>query len=260
MLVPKNWFVLLTGKYAFGISVLLPLAIVSSGLAQKASASENPYYARVNSFGVLAGYSWDSSPMLLGEADNRRLLNIGASYSRRLALNRRVNWQFDVEFLPVALESDPVEHESFVYTSTTTPKTFTDNFTAAITGACHSSSGSGSSPVYSFTYTITCGRQWTIGEAMSPVGFRWNFVPRRKLQPFIDGHGGYMYSTQSIPVQNAGSFNFTFDVGAGLELYRSKTRSFRLEYRYHHISNDNTAAANPGIDSGLLQVSWTFGR
>jgi opacity protein-like surface antigen len=69
-----------------------------------------------------------------------------------------------------------------------------------------------------------------------------------------------MYSTRPIPINGAGSFNFTFDLGAGIELYRSKTRSVRAEYRYHHISNDNTANENPGIDNGLIQVTYAFGR
>jgi hypothetical protein len=51
---------------------------------------------------------------------------------------------------------------------------------------------------------------------MSPIGFQWNFLPRHKLQPLVLGHGGYMYSTQPVPVPNAGSFNFTFDFGVGL--------------------------------------------
>jgi opacity protein-like surface antigen len=69
-----------------------------------------------------------------------------------------------------------------------------------------------------------------------------------------------MYSTQPIPLAQAGSFNFTFDLGAGVEIYRSTTRSIRAEYRFHHISNHNTAMENPGIDSGLFQVSYAFGR
>jgi opacity protein-like surface antigen len=69
-----------------------------------------------------------------------------------------------------------------------------------------------------------------------------------------------LHSTQPIPVQNAGSFNFTFDLGAGFQLYQSKSRSIRAEYRYHHISNHSTASANPGIDNGLLQVTYSFGR
>ena len=74
------------------------------------------------------------------------------------------------------------------------------------------------------------------------------------------GHGGYIYSTQAIPVDCAGSFNFTFDLGAGLEFYRSNSRSILADYRYHHISNHGTANPNPGIDNGVFQVTYAFGR
>ena len=74
------------------------------------------------------------------------------------------------------------------------------------------------------------------------------------------GHGGYMYTTQEVPVADAGSFNFTFDGGIGVEVYRSRTKSVSLEYRYHHFSNNNTASANPGVDNGLFQATYSFGR
>ena len=200
--------------------------------------------------------------MLLGDAPNRRLLNVGASYSRRILVNRIVNWQYNGELTPVALESDPVEITTTTLTWTNPTETITDTVTIPTMGVCQPTSGSGTyangGPAY--VYSSTCGRRWTVGEAMSPVGFEWNFMPRRKLQPLIIGHGGYMYSSQQIPVDGAGSFNFTFDVGAGFELFRSPTRSIRAEYRYHHISNDNTAEFNPGIDSGLFQITYSFGR
>jgi hypothetical protein len=69
-----------------------------------------------------------------------------------------------------------------------------------------------------------------------------------------------MYSTRPVPIDFAGSFNFVFDFGPGVEFYCSRTRSLRLEYRYHHISNHNSAPENPGIDNGLFQVSYVFGR
>jgi opacity protein-like surface antigen len=120
---------------------------------------------------------------------------------------------------------------------------------------------SGGTTTYSGTFVQSCsGREWTIGEAISPVGFQWNFLPRLKTQPFLIGHGGYMYSTRPIPIAIAGSFNFTFDLGVGVELFRSQTRSIRAEYRFHHISNHNTAEENPGIDNGLFQVTYSFGR
>lgn len=64
----------------------------------------------------------------------------------------------------------------------------------------------------------------------------------------------------SHPVYYAGSFNFTFDLGAGFEWYRSGNQSVRVQYRYHHISNHETAMYNPGIDNGVLQVAYVFGR
>ena len=80
---------------------------------------------------------------------------------------------------------------------------------------------------FSGVATFTCsGRRWTIGEAISPVGMQWNFFPRRKTQVFFEGHGGYMYSTQQIPIAQSGSFNFTFDLGAGFEVYRSESAPF----------------------------------
>lgn len=222
-----------------------------------------PYYARVQSFGVLAGYSNDSSHIVLGTAEQRRILNLGVSYSRRILLSRFVNWQYDGELLPVALESDPltlsVDQETSPVAGTFTdpglqPMTmcapFTNNYSFSVNGV-----------IFSGADTFSCsGRQWTIGEAISPVGMQWNFRPRRKVQPLIEGHGGYMYSTRAIPIEGAGSFNFTFDLGAGLEIYRSMSQSIRAEYRIHHISNHATAPFNPGIDNGVFQVSYVFGR
>jgi hypothetical protein len=236
----------------------MALAVGSAaGAAQSRDGSA--YYARANTLGILGAYSWDSSHMLLGSADNRELLNVGISYSRRLWMNHIVNWQYDGELLPVALESDPLVLDTLNWTS---PTVMTEKATVAQVGPCVPSSGSFSNVLdgitYSYTYTLTCSRQWTIGEAMSPVGFQWNFLPRHKTQALLEGHGGYMYSTRPIPIDPAGSFNFTFDIGGGFERFLSNSSSMRIEYRYHHLSNHNTATENPGIDNGLIQVVYCF--
>ncbi|HUA91465.1 MAG TPA: acyloxyacyl hydrolase [Terracidiphilus sp.] len=226
------------------------------------SSHGSPYYARKNSFGLLAAFSPDSSHILLGGAENRMLLNIGGSYSRRLFLNRIVDWQYDAELLPAALESDPVSTSVNNQTSPSTA-TFTNDDGPILSCATYTAQYSFvyGGVTYAGTETISCnGRRWTIGEAMSPIGFQWNFRPRHKTQPFFVGHGGYMYSTEPIPVAAAGSFNFTFDLGVGVEVFRSHTRSIRGEFRYHHISNHGTASFNPGIDNLMYQVSYVFGR
>ena len=235
--------------------------LVANTQAQVKS-NEAPY-ARRNTFGIFGAYSNDSSHMILGYAGNRKLLNIGVSYSRRLLINQNVNLQYNAELIPVALESDPL---SLYVNHQTAPIDVTSTFAGGPPVNCTPVNTS-----YSFidnngithtgtTSTYCHGRQWTMGEAMSPAGIQVNFRPGRTMQPFVTGHGGYMYSTHAIPLSFAGAFNFTFDGGAGVEFFRTKTRSIRLEYRYHHISNDFTAQSNPGIDSGLLQVTYAFGR
>ena len=243
--------------------VILVLVFLTSALMAQ-SPDSNPYFARKNTLSVIAAYSNDSSHIFMGVAENRKLLNIGAGYNRRLVTNRIVNWQYSGEILPVALESDPTSTEILQYT-----QPFVSTMTYSV-GASMTSCQPTTTP-YNFiepngtpvSYTLTqicTGRRWTIGEAISPVGMQWNFLPRNKTQPFLIAHGGYMYSTQPIPITDAGSFNFTFDIGAGVELYRSKTLSIRAEYRYHHISNHGTAEYNPGIDNGLVQLTYSFGR
>lgn len=238
------------------------VALGSVAFAHAQVASDSPYFARKNTLGVFSAYSANSSHILLGSAERRKLFDVGISYNRRLFLNRVVNWQYSGEILPVALESNPLLRYVNNQTSPTVA-TFTGilpfspvTCTPVVTQYSTTYEG----VTHAGTQTDTCyGREWTVGEAMSPIGMQWNFLPRRNTQPFIDGHGGYMYSTQEIPVQSAGSFNFTFDLGAGFEIYRTKTQSIRAEYRYHHISNHNTANENPGIDNGLFQVTYTFG-
>ena len=250
-----------------GAGTTLMIFLLAASLTATAWARQRPdgpFYGRPNTFGVFAAYSNDSSHMILGSAGLRKLFDVGASYSRTILRNRFVNWQYDGELLPVALESDPVQYTvtTTTFTTATTggaPVTIIQRTGSPTLGTCHPSSGSGSNPgFYSYSYTSTCGRRWTIGEALSPIGFEWNFFTRHRLQPLLEGHGGEMYSTQAIPVDNAGNFNFTFDFGAGLQWFQSQRHSIRFEYRYHHISNHNTAEENPGIDSGLAQISYCF--
>jgi hypothetical protein len=231
--------------------------------ANAPGAKESPYYARTNSFGIIAAYSPDSSHMILGVAEQRKLWFFGGSYSRRLFIKSGVNWQYDGELLPLALVGDPKSRAVINETSPTPMMVVLDGdppvSCALLTGDYDFIDQNGI--VHSGSFSQFChGRQWTAGQAMSPLGMQWNFLSRHKIQPLFTAHIGYVYTAKPVPVAFAGSFNFTFDFGAGIELYRSRTRSLRVEYRIHHTSNDNSATENPGIDSGLFQVGYVFGR
>ena len=107
---------------------------------------------------------------------------------------------------------------------------------------------------YEVKGTVTCGRQTTVAQGGSPIGLRVNLLPRRRLQVTLSSNGGYMYSSRPLPITGAGSFNFTFNFGGGLEYFTSARRSVRVEYLVQHYSNHNTADQNPGVDSGFVRV------
>jgi len=71
---------------------------------------------------------------------------------------------------------------------------------------------------------------------------------------------GFLLSAKKIPVDTGGSFNFMFQVGAGVEYFRTSTESIRLEYQLQHFSNAYTAQTNYGVDNGLFKLTYTFGK
>lgn len=253
-------------KVQFGRTLLFsPLFLVIStaiASAQATPAGVAPY-ARKNSFGVLFAYANDSSHIFLGDAEQRKLLNVGLSYSRKLILNHAMNWQYDGEVLPVTLESDPLTKIVIQQTSPTQQTNVYTGLSPSVLCAPQiiTYDVAAGNETFIGTETITCsGRQWTYAGGLSPIGTQLNFSPARRIQPLLEAHGGFLYAAREIPIEGASAFNFTFDVGAGLEWYRTRNRSLRFEYRYHHTSNANTAPQNPGIDNGLLQVSYVFGH
>lgn len=229
-----------------------------------AQNSESRPISRLNTFGLYVEYSNDSSHMVMGRAENRKLVALGGSYALRLWRSHVGDLRYIMEARPVLMESDPVAHTTGTITPINPPGppiTYTSNIVPAT--ACRpgsfSATTSGPYPV-SAVWTTTCDRRWVFAQGFSPVGLQYGFRPGHRLQPLLTSTAGYIFSTTPIPVANSGSFNFTFDMGAGLEWFRTRNQSIQFEYRYHHISNHNTADANPGIDNGVFKLTYAFGR
>ncbi len=225
--------------------------------------SSKPYGSR-NTFGITAAYSNDSSHILLGRADNVKLGAIGLQYQRRLIANRYLVGSYAAEFRPVMLESNPATIFVDVQTS---PVQTTSVGAPELTVKCVTGSRAYSFPSTNSAGTTLsgilyerCGRETTYAEGLSPVGFRINLRPQSRLQPTFSTYEGYIFSTKPLPLANAGSFNFSFEFGAGLEYYASPKTSVRLEYQVQHYSNGYSATANPGVDSGLWKLTYSFGR
>jgi opacity protein-like surface antigen len=97
------------------------------------------------------------------------------------------------------------------------------------------------------------------GGGADPIGFQLNFRSHKQLQPFLTLAGGFLYFAEQVPVINSSQYNFTFGGGGGVE-YMLGSHSILLGYRYHHISNARTGNVNPGIDSHILFLGFSFKR
>ena len=53
-------------------------------------------------------------------------------------------------------------------------------------------------------------------------------------------------------------FNFTFDFGGGIQLFTKNHNAVTLGYKYDHISNAYRGQINPGFDSNVFYVGFSF--
>jgi Lipid A 3-O-deacylase (PagL) len=227
-------------------------------------------FSRKNTWTVFAEYSNTSSHILMGSARQRKIVDLGGAYTRRVVRFWGSDLSYHVEVRPVMFESDPLNIETGTYVITSGPNTGTTSTstnTVAPIAKCQAYNATGTTPALppdfpseAYTITGTCGRQWTFAQAFSPLGFKYSMRTRHPVQPFIVGTLGYMYSSRPIPVSDAEALNFIFNFGAGVEVFRSKKRSVSLECRFSHFSNRDTAQANPGVDNVTFKASYSFGH
>jgi opacity protein-like surface antigen len=222
-------------------------------------------YGAKNKFGAMVEYSNDSSHIILGQSENIKLGTVGVQYQRRLFATRYFVSSYAAEFRPVILESIPTQTLAVTQIYDGSPPSMnTYTFASALTARCRAGDVLYPTPptptLYISEIITTCGRQTNYAQGLSPAGFRVNFRPRHRLQPTFSTLEGYIFSTKPLPIASAGSFNFAFELGAGLEYYLAPKRSVRLEYQLQHYSNGYTADTNPGVDSGIFKLGYSFGR
>jgi len=246
------------------------VGLLFAGVAVTATAQETRRYDPVQSFSEFAAYSNDSSHILLAESFNRRLLTIGGGYNRRIVGNSILSWRYQAEVLPVVLLSDPYRTLTVTNTVVGNPITVpfqpgTSTNSGFITSRCMTGTGAGNYYVNNvvvgtYTYSQTCSMPWTFGGGISPLGQKINFMPRRRVQPYIAANAGFLFFTQPVPSNGATMFNFTFEAGGGVEFYSKPGRSWAIDLRVHHLSNAYTAVENPGVDSAMVRLAYSFTR
>jgi opacity protein-like surface antigen len=247
----------------FKFSMCLLLAFTACAQAQDMGG----YYSNRKVLSGFVEYSNDSSHMLLGYAEGRKINAVGVSFQKRSFLGSGVAGSWLAEVRPYMSVTDPTMKaialnfpEQPAYSSVIT-------FTSPVPVNSPVSTKPENvilithNQIYAGTATYIGGTRSTYVSGVSPLGYKLSLMPRRHIQPFVTGLAGLAFSPRDIPVFNSSAINYTFELGAGVEIFQTHSRSCQLEYRYHHLANTGGSnVSNPGIDSGVFKVSYSFGR
>lgn len=201
---------------------LLLITTFSNSVFAQNSASRGE--TAKNELTVWAGGSFLTGS-LVGKTDQVRLGQIGFRYARRFNNSDKVNLKYFVDVVPVTILS---------YPETRVVQLSANNF------------------------QIEDYRRNIYAAGAAPLGLQINFRPRKKYQPFINGSGGFLYFNQKTPAVGGTRFNFTADAGGGLEIKLKKQTAVLVGYKYHHISNGSRGFVNPGFDSNVFYVGYSF--
>jgi hypothetical protein len=93
------------------------------------------------------------------------------------------------------------------------------------------------------------------GSGVSPVGFETDFLPSRRIQPFLSTNGGFLYFDQRVLSPEGSQWMYTIDFGCGLHIFRKARQDWSLGYRYQHLSNGDISEHNPGTDANTFYVA-----
>lgn len=106
--------------------------------------------------------------------------------------------------------------------------------------------------------TFTPTRETRTGFGFAPIGLQGNFRPRKKLQPFIGLHLGFLPFTETTPNVTGKKLNFTTAGGGGIEYRLKNKKAITFGYNFYHISNASRGVENPGYDAQIFFVGYTF--
>src|SRR6266498_5464415 len=84
------------------------------------------------------------------------------------------------------------------------------------------------------------GSSTIYGAGLTPLGFKVNFSQQSWIKPFVAASVGFLYFQDDVPVPRSSRFNFTPEIGLGLQFFLTPKRALTIGYKLHHMSNANT--------------------
>lgn len=101
-------------------------------------------------------------------------------------------------------------------------------------------------------------RRNVFGGGLSPIGLQLYFRPQKRIKPFVNTSGGFIFFKDQVPRLNGARFNFTYDFGGGVQVFRDANRAFTLGYKYQRISNGGRALNNPGFNGNVFYLGYSI--
>ena len=194
----------------------------SSISAAGAQPSTEGIQKRWNEFGVWGGISFNA-PTLIGKTPDARFGNIGLRYGRVLAASKTFAFEWTIDAIPLSILSNK--------RPTVVP------------------AGLG--------FAIVLTRKSVYAWGAAPIGLKFNFRRNRRVQPFAQTTGGFLYFNEQVPIAGAARFNFTFDFSGGVQIVNTNRHAFTIGYKYQHISNGYRANFNPGVDVQMIFAGFS---
>lgn len=105
-------------------------------------------------------------------------------------------------------------------------------------------------------FVIEEGTGPVAGFAVSPIGLETDVTFATSWRAYAASAVGGVWFTRDVPVRYSRAFNFTFEVGGGLQWRSGRRNWLRVGYKFHHLSNLFTAPQNPGIDGKVFLVGF----
>jgi len=90
------------------------------------------------------------------------------------------------------------------------------------------------------------------GAGFSPLGLKWDFAARGRIEPYLELNGGTLFTNHDVPTGTS-DVNFTDAAALGMHLLGDK-HAFSVEVRYMHISNAGLSSPNPGINTVQVRI------
>ncbi|MBT5136165.1 MAG: acyloxyacyl hydrolase [Phycisphaerae bacterium] len=86
---------------------------------------------------------------------------------------------------------------------------------------------------------------------------RWHFIHKDTWSMFLEGGAGLLRTSENVPTGGS-KFNFTPQAGVGFTFDVGNNNRIITGVKWHHISNANTYATNPGRDSIMVWGGMSF--